>query len=303
MPLVGDPILAADFPSGAYAADDTTQLNLSNIDYEPGSPAVEALFIAPTSGQILLSVGLSARDNSGTNRVHLSPEIRLGNSAGPVVLSASVTGRGVGTPGGIENYVYRSRTTVVGGLTPGATYYVRTLQKVSGGSTADINVRDLTVTPLPLGSGRAGELVKALDYPPAVWAQDTTTITNPSNNSYTAGSPQVGVTFTAPTSGRVLLIVGGGVGQNAGNRIFLSPEVRVGSASGAVVLTPSVTNRGFSSDNVAVGFHYGSRESVLEGLTPGVVYYARVMYAVATSDGAGNNADISCREIGVVPLP
>ena len=302
MPLVGDPILAADFPSGAYAADDTSQLNLSNTDYEPGSPAVEALFTAPTSGQILLSVGLSARDNSGTNRVHLAPEIRLGNSAGPVVLSASVTGRGVGTPGGIQNYVYRSRTTVVGGLTPGATYYVRTLHKVSGGNTADINVRDLTVTPLPLGSGRAGEPVKALDYPPAVWAQDTTTITDPSNSSYTAGSPQVGVTFTAPTSGRVLLIVGGGVGNAPGNRIYLAPEVRETDASGAVVLTPSVTNRGFGSDHMAVGFHYGSRESVLEGLTPGKRYFARVMYAVP-SDGAGDNADIACRDIGVVPLP
>jgi len=208
----------------------------------------------------------------------------------------------VGTPAGIPNYVYRSRTTILDGLTPGQTYFARTMQKVSGGNTADINVRDITVAPLPLGGAYAGRPVAAQDFPDAVWAQDATQINNPNNRSFTAGSPQVAVTFTAPTSGRVLLIVGGGVGNAAGNRIYLAPEVRETDASGAVVLTPSVTNRSFGSDHMAVGFHYGSRESVLEGLTPGKRYFARVMYAVP-SDGAGDNADIACRDIGVVPLP
>lgn len=300
MALVGSVIQAGDFPSAVWAADDTTQANVSSTSYIPGSPEVSVTFVAPTSGMVLLSVGLSARGDA--DRVHLAPEVRVGSASGSVVLSGDVTRRGVGTPAGIPNYVYRSRTTILGGLTPGQTYFARTLHKVSGGNTADINVRDITVAPLPLGGSYAGRPVAAQDFPDAVWAQDATQINNPNNRSFTAGSPQVAVTFTAPTSGRVLLIVGGGVGNAPGNRIYLAPEVRETDASGAVVLTPSVTNRGFGSDHMAVGFHYGSRESVLEGLTPGKRYFARVMYAVP-ADGAGDNADIACRDIGVVPLP
>lgn len=299
--LVGS--VVEPLPSAVWAADDTTISNISSTSFIAGSPTVEATFTAPPSGAVLLSVGLSARDNGGDNRVHLAPEVRVGSVSGTVVLSANVVTRGVGVPGGIPNYVYRARSTILTGLTPGTTYYARTMHKVSGGSTADINVRDLTVAPIPLGGAFAGRPVRAIDWPAVAWASDSTTISNPTNNTYIAGSPSVSVTFTAPTSGRVLLIVGGGLGNSSGaNRIFLSPEVRVGSASGAVVLTPSVTNRGFSSDNVAVGFHYGSRESVLEGLTPGTVYFARVMYTV-TSDGGTNTGDIEHRDIGVVALP
>lgn len=91
-----------------------------------------------------------------------------------------------------------------------------------------------------------------------------------------------------------------GVGKD---RIFLSPEVRLNNSSGAVVLTPSVTNRGISSDNCSSGYTYVSRESVLEGLTPRQAYFARVMYVVATGDAGTTTADIAARDIGVMPLP
>ncbi len=299
--LVGG--IVQPLPAAVWVADDTTQTDVSSTSYIAGTPTVETTFVAPPSGAVLLSVGLSARDNTSNNRVHLAPEVRVGSVAGAVVLAANVVTRGVGVPGGIPNYVYRARTTVVSGLTPGTTYYARTLHKVSGGTSGDVNIRDMTIAPCPLGGAFAGQPVRAADWPAVAWASDSTSIANPSNNTYIAGTPTVSVTFTAPTSGRVLLIVGGGVGNSAGaNRIFLSPEVRLTDSSGAVVLTPSVTNRGFSSDNVAVGHHYGSRESVLEGLTPGQTYFARVMYTV-TSDGGTNPADIEHRDIGVVALP
>lgn len=302
--LVGALISAEDFPVAVTATDSTAISNITSTSFVAGSPVVSTTFIAPTSGAVLLSVGLSARDNGGTNRVHLAPEVRAGSSGGSVVLSADVTTRGVGVPGEAANFIYRSRTTLLTGLTPGATYYVQTMHKVSGGTTADLQVRDVTVCPVPLGGNFAGRPVKALDFPPPVWAQDTTAINNPSNSSYSAGSPEVSVTFVAPTSGRVLLIVGGGLGNSAGaDRIFLAPEVRLTNSAGAMVLTPSVTNRGISSDNCSSGFHYGSRESVLEGLTPGTVYFARVMHAVSTSDAGASTADIAARDITVVPVP
>lgn len=302
--LVGAPIAAADCPPAVWASDATSNANISSTSFIAGTPSVETTFVAPTSGAVLLSVGLGASDNGGTNRVHIAPEVRLGSVAGAVVLAADVTTRGAGVPGEANNNAHRSRTTLLTGLTPGATYYGRTMHKVSGGATADIGVREIVITPTPLGSSAAGREVLALDYPPAVWAQSATAITNPSNSSYINGTPEVSVTFVAPTSGRVLLIVGGGLGQGAGgDRIFLSAEVRLTNAAGALVLSTGVTSRGFGSDSAAAAFHYGSRESVLEGLTPGAVHYAVVKYVVATADAGASTQDIACREIIVAPLP
>lgn len=301
--LVGAEIQAADFPPAVWASDNTSNANISSTTYIAGTPSVELTFVAPTSGAVLLSVGVGGSDNGGTNRIHVSPEVRVGSVAGAVVLAADVTNRGVGTPGEAAQNTHRSRTTLLTGLTAGTTYYARTMHKVSGGTTADISVREIVVVPTPLGSSFAGQQVKALDYPPAKWAQDTTTITNPTTATYITGSPEVSVTFVAPTSGRVLLVVGGGLGNSAGaDRIFLSPEVRETNSGGALVLSPSVTSRGFGSDNCSSGFHYGSRESVLEGLTPGQVYYAVVKYVVAADAGAAT-ADIAARDITVVPIP
>jgi hypothetical protein len=301
--LVGAPIAAADRPASAWASDSTANSNI-NSTFAAGTPSVELTFVAPTSGAVLLSVGGAGADNGGTNRIFIAPEVRVGNVSGSVFLAANEATRGVGIPGEASSNVHRSRTTLLTGLTAGTTYYARTMHRASGGTTADIGVREVIVVPTPLGSSFAGRPVRALDYPPAKWAQNATAINDASNSSYITGSPEVSVTFVAPTSGRVLIVVGGGLGNAAGgDRIFLSPEVRETSAAGALVLSPSVTSRGFGSDSAASAFAYGSRESVLEGLTPGQVYYAVVKYAVATGDAGASSQDIALREIVVVPIP
>lgn len=302
---VGASIKSLDFPASQYNQDTSALSNLTNTTYLTGSPINSVTFIAPWSGMVLLSVGCSFRDNSATNRVHLAPLVRETDAGGAQVLAADVTERGVGSPGCIANFMYRSRTTLLTGLTPGFQYYAHTAYKVSGGTTADIQVRDITVVPLPLGGDRAGRLVKGSDFPVAVWAQDLTQINNPTTATYITGTPEVSVTFRGPTSGRVLLIVGGGLGNNAlagADRVFLSPQVRETNSSGTIVLAPSVTVRGYGADNQSLAFHYGSRESVLEGLTPGQLYYAVVQYAVAADAGA-SSGDIGAREIVVVSLP
>lgn len=305
--LVGTPISAGDRPAAVWASDTTIVNPIANTAFTAASPAVEVTFTAPLSGAVLLSVGLGASGLSGGQRVIVAPEIREGDVSGSVVLAANSTTeieRGCAVPGQATLNAHRSRTTLLTGLTPGGTYYGRVMYRATGANTARIDVREIVVMPVPLGGSSAGREVLALDYPPAVWAQSTTRIEAPSNSSYATGSPEVSVTFTAPTSGRVLLIVGGGLGEAAGaDRIFLSPIVRVGSSSGPVVLPPSVTSRGFGSDNCSVGPHFGSRESVLDGLTPGQTYYAAVQHVVATTDAGPSTADISCREIIVVALP
>lgn len=298
----GARVKAADYPRSVTAVENTSQVNLTNTSYLQGSPVCAVTFIAPTSGQVLITVGMGARDNGGTNRVHLAPLVRLTNASGAQVLAPDVGARGVGSIGEASDYMYIGRTTLLEGLTPGQTYYAHTVQKVSGGNTADITTRDITVAPVPLGGGRAGSEITALDMPPAVEVQDFTAIDNATNTTYQPGTPVAGVTFTAPSSGRVLLIIGGGLGNGVGNRVLLSPQVFQGtSAAGTEILAPGVPTRGFSSYGNATGTHYGTRETLLEGLTPGQNYYARVMHKII-NDGLGNNSDIKGRQLTIAPI-
>jgi hypothetical protein len=148
----------------------------------------------------------------------------------------------------------------------------------------------------------AGSTVKGLDTPPSADAFDNTVI---SYNSTTpaAGSPELGVTFTAPTTGCVRITVGGGLRNAAANdnRIFLSPQVFLGTSSGGTeVVAPTVSQRGIGSTGGFAnnGYQYLSRTSRLTGLTPGATYYVRTMHATANTAG---NCDIAARSILVEP--
>jgi hypothetical protein len=149
----------------------------------------------------------------------------------------------------------------------------------------------------------AGSKVNALDFPPAVYAADGTTQSNLSNTAYAVGSPEVGVTFIAPTSGRVKITVGGGLRNNAANtdRVAIAPQVFVTNSAGVEVLAPTVT-RGVSSEGIASAgdFAYRSRTTLLTGLTPGQQYYARTMQVIF---GSNATADLSQRDILVDPAP
>lgn len=149
----------------------------------------------------------------------------------------------------------------------------------------------------------AGTRILAADFPVGVGVVDDTNQENISTTTYTAGSPVVDRTFVAPTSGRILLIVGGGARDNAGtpsNRAFITPEVFEGvDASGTQVLPPDVTTRGVTSVNTSSTPGFWCRASLLEGLTPEATHYARVLYRV---DG-GTTVDVIARDIEVIPVP
>ncbi len=152
-----------------------------------------------------------------------------------------------------------------------------------------------------------GRIITAGDFPPTASDSDDTDILNFSNTSYAAGSPEVGVVFVAPTSGRVRLTVGGGFRDSGGtDRVYLSPQLFSGTdASGTVVFGPSVTSRGLGSCEANQDMQYASRTSLVEGLTPGATYYARVMYtAVPPSGGSVDGmTDVGSRDITVIPVP
>lgn len=146
----------------------------------------------------------------------------------------------------------------------------------------------------------SGSNVRGQDAPATAWAQDDLSQLNLSNTIYIPGTPEVGVTFTAPTSGRVILTVGGGARDNGGNgdRVFIVPQVFRGPSTGGTEhLAPSVVVRGYASVP-ATEYAHGSRTTLLQNLIPGETYYARIMFATAAGSGT---ADISCREISVTP--
>lgn len=147
----------------------------------------------------------------------------------------------------------------------------------------------------------AGSIIRANDRPASLWRQDGTLISDIPGTSYVAGSPVVAGTFVAPTSGRVKLIVGGGMRDNGASSVsvLIAPEVYLGvSAAGTLFLAADAEERGVRSIVDATQFHYFSRRTLLVGLTAGATYYARAVYAVTV---AATGCDIATREIGVIP--
>lgn len=151
-----------------------------------------------------------------------------------------------------------------------------------------------------------GGSVYGVDFPPSAHDQDWTVIANLTSTSFVAsqtGIPEVGVNFTAPTSGRVLVCLGVGARNNAANtdRSIVTYILYEDSSAGPVVTAASaysgITSCGHGS---STAFHYGGSYMMEEGLTPGKNYYCQVVYRVTAGSGT---VDIASRDITVVPLP
>ncbi|TDE40493.1 hypothetical protein E1295_31840 [Nonomuraea mesophila] len=147
---------------------------------------------------------------------------------------------------------------------------------------------------------RAGTTVQALDYPPAEFGRSATDVLDVTSTTYVDGSPQVSTTFTAPTSGRVLVTVGAGFRGAGTRRLHLAPVVKVGDDAGAAVLGPNVVSRGVGVQEEATSYVYYSRSTLLEGLEPGQTYFAKTMHKV---NGASGAPDFHVRDIYITPVP
>lgn len=137
-------------------------------------------------------------------------------------------------------------------------------------------------------------------WPAAVFEQETTAQTSISSTSPTSGSPVLDFTFTSPSTGRVILVIGGGF-RGTSNRCWLFPEVFEGSsAAGTLIAGQSELDIHAVGGNVDVDqYAHWSRRSLLEGLTPDVTHYVRARHFVS----GGSDADIRNRELAVIPAP
>jgi hypothetical protein len=148
-----------------------------------------------------------------------------------------------------------------------------------------------------------GGSVYGLDFPPSQYDQDWTAITNVTSTTYIAGTPEVAVSVTAPSSGRVAVSVGCGVRDDTagGDRASVSYRIFQDSVNGALFEDTDV-DRGIQSCGItqAQQFQYHGNVDIVEGLTPGKSYYFQVTHLAFL--GAGT-IDIASRNILVFPIP
>ncbi len=141
----GSPIRAADFPPAVEVIETTTIADISSTSYAAGSPQCSVTFTAATSGRAKVDFW-SRMQGDGTFRVFVAIEVRETNVSGAVVEAASDTEALQGVTVGPTSY---AGFMLLSGLTAGATYFVRTMHKVAGGTTSDVFTRRIIVTPQP----------------------------------------------------------------------------------------------------------------------------------------------------------
>lgn len=149
----------------------------------------------------------------------------------------------------------------------------------------------------------SGGSVYGRDTPPSQYDQDWSPILNITTTTYITGSPEVGVNFTAPTSGRVLICVGGSIRNDAATleQGAITYQLFEDSSSGALLFAGNSLN-GVQLQGVAVSGDYKvmGGVSMEEALTPGRSYYAQLVYKCFLGNGT---VDIASRDISVIPLP
>lgn len=149
----------------------------------------------------------------------------------------------------------------------------------------------------------SGGPVYGRDTPPSVWDQDWSPINNVTSTTFIVGSPEVGVNFTAPTSGRVLICIGAGIQNNAATleQGAVAYQLFEESSDGPSIVNADARN-GVQSQGVAVSGQgrYLGGYSMEENLVPGRNYYAQVRHRSILGNGT---VDIHSRDIGVIPLP
>jgi hypothetical protein len=149
----------------------------------------------------------------------------------------------------------------------------------------------------------AGSNVYGADFPPSQFDQDWTTILNITTTTYVAGTPEVAVSMTAPSSGKVLVCMGCGIRNNAATteRAIVTYQIFEDSLNGAIFSAP-LDDRGVKSCGIAVSqeYQYHGNMDLITGLTPGRSYYFQMVHLSLA--GAGT-VDIASRNIMVIPVP
>lgn len=146
----------------------------------------------------------------------------------------------------------------------------------------------------------AGSTVRGLDTPPTAFDEDTADIVGFTNTTFASGSPVVGVSFTAPTTGRVLVMWHARFNPTSAVAAQVGFALRTGAVVGSGTLIQDGLNEGcLESPNVSGGGGrvQGGTFYPLSGLTPGAEYNVVVCHRMS----AAGSGTVFARYITVQP--
>lgn len=143
--LAGSIIYALDTPPTVKARDDTSIGSITGTGFVAGSPVVGVAFVACTTGRALVKWKAQV-DNTTTDtlvgyRIGTGSTIGAGTQivAPDDAMSISMTG---------SSQVQNSMEDLVEGLTPGSTYNVQLMHRItSGGGSGAVSRRSVIVAP------------------------------------------------------------------------------------------------------------------------------------------------------------
>jgi hypothetical protein len=148
---------------------------------------------------------------------------------------------------------------------------------------------------------RAGQRVKALDFPDTMTDEDAGSFTFNDTafgiDADTGSYADVGGSFTVGTSGKIEINWGANLDNNtAGAATNVSPVIRTGATvgAGATVLAASLAR---VVRNVGTDDSRQSASYTLTGLTPGDVLNCRVEHRVSGGIGTVHSRDVSVKSV------
>lgn len=150
---------------------------------------------------------------------------------------------------------------------------------------------------------RAGQIVRALDYAGYAGVWDGSNVVGFNSTTYIPGTPVVGVTFVAPTSGAVLLTWGARLRLDSATAVTVlaSVETRTGGTIGSGTVVQSASDdAALETGEATLSRIAASMSRDVTGLTPGATYNTRVVHRNQVS--VASAATIFGRSLYVVPL-
>lgn len=150
MPLAGQIVRAVDFTASTSAIQNADEAGITNVSptYASGANLCSVIFVAPTSGKVLIVWGARMQSNTAAVRVLCSVQVRTGGTPDSgTIVSASTDVSAIESSN--QQRIQASRQRVVSGLATGTTYNAVVQHTLSGAGTGDIFDRDIIVTPLP----------------------------------------------------------------------------------------------------------------------------------------------------------
>lgn len=145
-------ITAINSMATSIASSTTDEVGFSNTSFAPGAVTVGTAFTAPASGAVLMLFSAQAQQNINAQATFVSIEVKTGGTVGSGTLAgtaansdrALITGKAVNASA--PSLLQAGRPVLYTGLTPGATYNVRMMHCVDGGS-GTISYREVIVQP------------------------------------------------------------------------------------------------------------------------------------------------------------